>query len=126
VPPPGSGDSRRAAEFSPLDLNHLKLQTAGDRRLEAEVLSLFLAKTEADFARIRAAASAAERREAAHGLLGSARAVGAHEVARLAQTVERGGSETDVAMLGRAVAEARAYVRERLGLTAAGRGQSGE
>jgi HPt (histidine-containing phosphotransfer) domain-containing protein len=111
---PGNADSRPSDDVFPLDLQQLKRQTAGDEALEIEVLTLFLAKSGADLAKIRHAGSPPERRAAAHGLVGSAQAVGAREVARLARVVEYDGGETDIAALGDAVAEAQAYVRQLL------------
>ncbi len=76
-----------------LDLDHLHRQTAGDTALEREVLNLFLTQSASKLERIASAVSAPERRAAAHGLVGSARAIGALEVARLAALVERAEDE---------------------------------
>ena len=98
-----------------LDLERLRAQTGGDRALEGEVLRLFLTKSRSDLGRIRAAASAATRREAAHALLGSARAIGALAVARCAEALQAGeGSPEAVAALERALAATEAAIRGRL------------
>jgi HPt (histidine-containing phosphotransfer) domain-containing protein len=100
-----------------LDLERLRAQTGGDRALEGEVLRLFLAKSRGDLGRIRAAMNAAARREAAHALLGSARAVGALAVARCAEALQAGeGTPQAVAALERALAAAEAAIRGRLGI----------
>ena len=91
-------DSPPPAPPRRLDLDVLRAQTGGDAGLEREVLRLFLAKSETDFARIAAAATPALRRHAAHGLVGSARAVGANDVARLAAAVEHGESNGDAGL----------------------------
>jgi len=99
-----------------LDLAHLRRQTGGDEALEREVLTLFLTKSRADLARMAAATSARERREAAHALVGSARAVGAGEVARIAALIERAGElrPADIAALQGAVRDAESLIRRQL------------
>lgn len=72
----------------PLDLNHLYNQTLGDRSLQREVLKLFLDKSDAQVEKVRGAESVDERREAAHSLVGSARAIGAFSVAYIASEIE--------------------------------------
>jgi HPt (histidine-containing phosphotransfer) domain-containing protein len=96
----------------PVDLRTLAAQTGGDRRLEREVLSLFLAKAESDFARIAAARTVGERRQAAHSLIGSAGAIGAVDVTARARAVER-AQEHDphaIAALGEALATAATFI----------------
>jgi HPt (histidine-containing phosphotransfer) domain-containing protein len=99
-----------------LDLDHLHRQTGGDRALEREVLNLFLTQSATDLERIASAGSDRERRQAAHGLVGSARAIGALEVARLAATVERTEDDPAVTLsaLRSAVREAEALIRRHL------------
>jgi HPt (histidine-containing phosphotransfer) domain-containing protein len=77
-----------------IDLAHLNRQTGGDDALAAEVLRLFAAQAPVELVRLRSA-SASERRKAAHLLVGSARAIGAGEVARLAAEIEAGGKGVD-------------------------------
>jgi HPt (histidine-containing phosphotransfer) domain-containing protein len=91
----------------PVDLARLAEQTGGDRALEREVLTLFLDDASVQIARLRLA-DAAEQRTIAHRLLGSARAIGADEVARLAAAVEAGLGDVDA--LAAAVDVARQYI----------------
>jgi HPt (histidine-containing phosphotransfer) domain-containing protein len=69
-----------------IDESHLGRMTLGDRRLEREVLELFLRQTTIMLSRIvdpRLAAAAA------HTLKGSARGIGAWRVARAAELLEQ-------------------------------------
>jgi hypothetical protein len=72
----------------PLDLNHLHSQTFGDRKLQREVLKLFLRHSADQVQRLKEAPSPEERREIAHTLVGSARGVGAFSVAYIAAEIE--------------------------------------
>jgi len=98
--------------MQPIDLSHLGRQTGEDAGLEREVLRLFAARSTADLDRLKAAA-APGRREVAHLIVGSARAVGAGEVARLAAEIEAGGG--DIAALEAAIGEARRFIAGYLG-----------
>ncbi|HUG63508.1 MAG TPA: Hpt domain-containing protein [Methylomirabilota bacterium] len=71
----------------PVDLAHLARQTMGSRELEREVLHLFLRQT----ARVmpRFADPSADRVLLAHILLGSARGIGARQVAAAAERLEQ-------------------------------------
>src|SRR5256885_11911640 len=104
------------ASNPPVDLAHLRAQTGGDPALEREVLMLFLAKSAADLERIVRAASPRQRAEAAHALVGSARAVGALEVARQAEAVEREAEAPlrDLAALEEAMRMAEGFIRRHL------------
>lgn len=73
-----------------VDLSILRAQTGGDPNLEREVLGLFLTRVTSELLRLKAAETGDARRRIAHGLVGSAAAVGAARVARLAASVERG------------------------------------
>jgi HPt (histidine-containing phosphotransfer) domain-containing protein len=95
----------------PIDLVHLAGQTGGDALLEGEVLRLFVKTVSADLQRL-AAADGTARREAAHKIVGSARAIGAGEVAQAAAAVEAG--KGDVAALTAAVDAACAFIDARL------------
>jgi hypothetical protein len=75
----------------PVDMSHLKRYTMGDPDLEREVLDLFIAESPRRVAALREAADDREWKMAAHTLKGSARAVGAWQVAELAQQIERLG-----------------------------------
>ena len=104
-----------------LDLVHLARQTLGDRSLENELLTLFDRQAQHLLRQIEAGAGYADRRlrrDLAHTLKGSARAVGALRVAAQAQTYEdlvfSTASEGCIAdactALGVAVAEVRAEI----------------
>jgi HPt (histidine-containing phosphotransfer) domain-containing protein len=95
----------------PIDLFHLARQTGGETALEHAVLRLFAANSVTDLGRLKAASGQA-RREAAHLIVGSARAIGAEQVARLAAHVEK--DEGDVAALEAAIVEAREFIAEYL------------
>jgi HPt (histidine-containing phosphotransfer) domain-containing protein len=90
-----------------VDLSQLALQTQGDTVLEHEVLRLFADRVGSDFDRL-AAAPAGARREVAHLIVGSARAIGAEDVARLAKAVELGGGDLDA--LRAAIDAARRFI----------------
>ena len=83
------GVKRGRPDKPPIDVAHLKAQTMGNRDLEKQVLRLFLRKSGECIERIKAAADTADRSEAAHTLVGSARAVGAFSVAYIASEIER-------------------------------------
>jgi HPt (histidine-containing phosphotransfer) domain-containing protein len=74
-----------------IDETHLERMTLGDRRLEREVLELFVRQTTIMLGRI-VAANQALAAAAAHTLKGSARGVGAWRVARAAELVESAAS----------------------------------
>ena len=100
----------------PVDLAHLGSQTGGDRALEREVLLLFQARSVADFDRLKNADTEARRREAAHVIVGSARAIGAGEVAQMAAMIENGAGNraSQMARLAAAIEEAHRFVSEYL------------
>lgn len=93
----------------PLDLVHLSRRTAGDRSLEREVLALFGRQCVLYLDRLHRARDLALRRDLAHALAGSARAVGAFEVAAAATALEQDAT-ADCGTLDREVAEASAFV----------------
>ena len=90
------GDDRK---IGALDETHLDRMTLGDRRLEREVLELFLRQTTIMLDRIVNAPPPLAA-AAAHTLKGSARGIGAWRVARAAELLEQaaeedGGEEPD-------------------------------
>jgi HPt (histidine-containing phosphotransfer) domain-containing protein len=91
----------------PVDLDRLAEQTGGDRKLGREVLLLFIDDASLLVERLRSAAPG-DRRDLAHRLLGSARAVGAGEVARQAAGFETG--DGDMSALALAVTAARTFI----------------
>ena len=70
-----------------IDETHLERMTLGDRRLEREVLELFVRQTTIMLGRIESG-DAPLAAAAAHTLKGSARGIGAWRVARAAEHVE--------------------------------------
>jgi HPt (histidine-containing phosphotransfer) domain-containing protein len=99
-----------------LDLAHLARMTLGDKSLEAEVLALFDRQAGILLARMRQAPPAAAG-AFAHTLKGSARGIGAWQVAAAAEMVERLAAEpgpADLAdvldRLAGAIDEARATI----------------
>ena len=96
-----------------VDLSILKAQSGGDPNLEREVLGLFLTRSSGELARLKAAATADERRPIAHSLVGAAAAVGAAKVARLAASVERGNAVA-IPALEAAIAEAGRQISRHL------------
>ena len=106
--------------LAPVDLAQLAAQTGNDRNLEREVLRLYLDHCPADLARLKAAALPDDRRKVAHLMAGSARAVGAGEVARLAALIEKRPDDGEaIAGLGRAVDAARRFIADHLASAAA-------
>ena len=107
----------------PVDLAQLASQTGNDVKLEREVLRLYMDHAPADFALLRAAATAEERRMGAHRMVGSARAIGAGEVARLAAAVEQrqnAPGET-ITALGKALDAAGDFIKAHLASSPAAR-----
>jgi HPt (histidine-containing phosphotransfer) domain-containing protein len=78
-----------------LDLDHLSRQTLGNQELEREVLGLFIGMAFEQLGRLRASTDPRQRREAAHAINGSARAIGAFSVAQIAGELERGEEPID-------------------------------
>lgn len=72
-----------------LDRAYLARFTLGNADLEREVLGLFADQAPHYLARMHEAATQTDWREAVHTLKGSAAAVGAAQVARLAEVIER-------------------------------------
>ena len=105
-----------------IDDDHLGRMTLGDRRLEREVLEIFVRQTVIMLQRI-ASAEPALAAAAAHTLTGSARGIGAWRVARAAEHLERvasgkpGAAALDQAVeeLKSATVEASAAIAARLG-----------
>jgi HPt (histidine-containing phosphotransfer) domain-containing protein len=101
----------------PIDFEHLRRYTLGDRGLEQEILGLFAEQLPITIGALARATTDKQWGMAAHTLKGSARAVGAWPLAALAENAERLASNADVglraAIVGRleaAAEEARAYI----------------
>jgi hypothetical protein len=105
-----------AARRPPIDLDHLRKQTIGNRELEKEVLRLFLGQATECVGKIKAAATVPERSEAAHALVGSARGVGAFSVAYIASEIElaKGPVTGRLLALERATEAARFFIADLL------------
>jgi HPt (histidine-containing phosphotransfer) domain-containing protein len=94
-----------------IDLAHLVRMTIGDRSLEREVLGLFDRQAEMLLARMQRA-SRREIAAFAHTLTGSARGIGAWQVAHAAEAIERAASGGEQSDLGGALARLTAAVEE--------------
>ena len=70
------------------DRAHLHQYTAGDGALERELIGLFLAQFVPIRAQLSAAESADDWKFAAHTIKGSARSIGAPQIAALAEEIE--------------------------------------
>lgn len=76
------------SQSRPIDLVHLAKQTLGDRSLEQEVLRLFLTQMDTYIERVESATTHEQRFTAAHTIKGSARNIGAWDVADVAAHLE--------------------------------------
>ncbi len=101
-----------------LDVAHLVRMTLGDHSLQAEVLALFDRQAELLLARMLDAAPEAVA-PLAHTLQGSARGIGAWQVARAAEAVELASGRRDPAILPRALMRLAAAVDEARAAVAA-------
>ena len=107
----GINHKRRRA---PVDLAHLSRQTLGDNALEREVLNLYLKQSLQQLDKACRAASAEERKAAAHLIRGSARGIGAWRVDAAADAAERQADEAALEALGAAIDEARLFIADLL------------
>lgn len=85
---------QREPKPAAIDENHLGRMTLGDRRLEREVLELFLRQTTIMLDRIIGAEPSLAA-AAAHTLKGSARGIGAWRVAGAAEILEHAAGHAD-------------------------------
>lgn len=108
---PACVGSRRESVL--VDLVHLSKYTLGDRSLECELLGLFRCQCGVYLERLETAASLSEWQEAAHGLKGSARGIGAWAVGDLAETAEQ-LSELDGASREEALMKVRGAIDETI------------
>jgi HPt (histidine-containing phosphotransfer) domain-containing protein len=102
---------------SVIDEDHLGRMTLGDRKLEREVLEIFVRQTVIMLERI-ASAEPAMAAATAHTLSGSARGIGAWRVAQAAERLERAARE-NLAELDQAVDELKAATLEATAAIAA-------
>lgn len=98
----GANADRRA-----IDNEHLERITLGDRRLECEVLQIFVRQSAMMLERICNGQPDALSM-AAHTLVGSARGIGAWRVAGAAETLERASRGGRDAEISKAIAELKA------------------
>jgi len=115
-----AGEASRDSEPI-IDLAHLARMTMGEKHLEGEVLALFNRQAGMLLGRMKGAPPEAAA-TLARTLAGSARGIGAWEVARAAQEVERAAQDSfcadaasEVEALRRAVARAQAAIKELRG-----------
>lgn len=73
----------------PINLVHLARYTLGNRSLQTEVLGLFLMQADTYLQRLREASDAKSWIDAAHTLKGTARSIGATQVAECAEAAEQ-------------------------------------
>jgi HPt (histidine-containing phosphotransfer) domain-containing protein len=101
----------------PISLDQLRRMTLGDADLEREVLAMFAAQAARLFAQLTMLPEDAAA--LAHTLKGSARAIGATDVAEAAEALEAairaGDPVRAMTELGSAVAEARSAIEGMLG-----------
>ena len=101
----------------PIDIAHLKRMTLGDAGLEREVLAMFAGQAVGLIDTL--AVLPADAAELAHTLNGSARGIGAFQVADAAEALEaamRDGAEPSEALaaLQQAIAQARSAIKAML------------
>lgn len=95
----------------PIDRSYFARFTMGNAALEREVLELFAAQAPVYLGRLRAARIAKDWKDAAHTIKGSASAIGAWRLARMAEMAEK----IDI---GAEVARTEGYREEALGAVA--------
>ena len=86
--PPVAPSPHTNTPSSVLDLVHLTRQTFGDPDLEREVLLLFAGQADATVVALQSAGTGTERARLFHMLKGSARGIGAFQLANMAEAGE--------------------------------------
>lgn len=110
------GQHQDTNDLPVLDLVHLSCQTFGDPALEREVLRLFVDQARQTGDALLRARSDDERLRLCHLLKGSARGVGAMQVAKAAQDGERDpASQGAIAVVTTTVARVGDHVDQLLG-----------
>lgn len=117
----GQGVSSGPAFDRPVDLVHLARYTLGSRSLEREVLKLFHTQSAVYLQRLKDAGADKEWADAAHTIKGSARGIGAWQVAKCAEAAEAlcgearaSGSIAALRELEQAIDEANGYIKALL------------
>ncbi|MGI9385899.1 MAG: Hpt domain-containing protein [Methyloligellaceae bacterium] len=85
----GGEEGTDPAYRRPVDLVHLAKYTLGDRSAEREILEIFNRQSDLYFKRLRSAQTQKEWIDATHTILGSARGVGAWQVAKCAALLQK-------------------------------------
>lgn len=101
----------------PIDLVHLSHYTLGDSTLEREILQLFRAQSRIYLDRLRDAGGKSDWCEAAHTIKGSARGIGAWQVAicaEKAETSKSGKTQAVLSELEDSIEEANAFIKSLL------------
>jgi HPt (histidine-containing phosphotransfer) domain-containing protein len=91
---PSAASGRQAAD--PIDWSYFARFTMGNTALEREVLELFAGQAPVYLERLQAASTAKEWRDTAHTIKGSASAIGAWRLSRIAEMAERIDIEAEV------------------------------
>jgi HPt (histidine-containing phosphotransfer) domain-containing protein len=91
-----SQGAARKGTADPIDWSYFARFTMGNTALEHEVLELFAGQVPVYLERLRAAQTAKDWRDTAHTIKGSASAIGAWRLARIAEMVERLDLDADV------------------------------
>lgn len=113
---PDATERRGSGEMPVLDLVHLSCQTFGDPELERDVLRLFVDQARQTGDALQHARSNDERLRLCHLLKGSARGVGALEVAQAAQNGEHDPADEEaMASITASVARVCLHVDQLLG-----------
>ncbi|WP_377289300.1 Hpt domain-containing protein [Rhizobium sp. SG2393] len=107
---PDNSGMFRPSQARPIDLVHLANQTMGDKALELEVLQMF-SRQSRQLMKDMGEGGIEARKAAAHRLKGAALSVGAHMVARAAETIEaEPEADAHLSALSAAVLEAEHFV----------------
>lgn len=110
IPSPGENS---IPEFNrPVDLVHLARFTMGNRALEREVLQLFLTQSVMYLQRLKDAVADKDWVDAAHTIKGTARGIGAWQVARSAESAEALGGEGHDEERSRVLADIEQFIGE--------------
>ncbi|NJR14195.1 MAG: Hpt domain-containing protein [Phyllobacteriaceae bacterium] len=105
-----SGEMMLPSRGRPVDLVHLARQSSGDKGLETEILNLFRQQLGLCMDQLRQT-TGRERKILAHTIKGSAKAVGAFGLARVASQIEEAPQDDAlVAMLGEEVVRIRDFI----------------